>query len=206
MAAIRRVRDGWPLEFYDRDMIVPLLESCLGDHVVGDIRFAQVGRKFVVDTTEFRNLLGFHYLQAILGERGHSIAATKLSPVVTTFEFVPMTDRPTVKTQVDRKKKIVGELKWLRFESGSDNTEYEFQLAEELLLIETELNRTTYQGRIKHHRNDYDRNKQAVARCIRRAIQALLDNDATAHIGYHLDKHIKTGGLCSYSGDWQWIF
>ena len=91
-------------------------------------------------------------------------------------------------------------------EYTSYEKEEEFQMAEELLKIERFLTGATHNGKIKHIHNDYDRNRQTVAKCIRKAISYLERDESTRHIGHHLRANVKTGARCIYLGKWIWIF
>ena len=213
MGAIRRVKDGLPPEDYDKDLIVPLLETRLAEYASGEIEFRQVGRKFVVDTTEFRNLLGFHYLQALFKERNRWVATRKLSPIGEAVVFEPVAEHGVVQKYINRKHALVKKLKWMRRKRNRqydpDEEEFheeEFKIADELLTIERYLSNTTFGGKIKHIHNDYDRNRQAVTKCIRLAIKYLEDHPDTAHIGQHIEDNIKTGALCRYTGKFKWKF
>ena len=177
------------------------------------IRFCQVGRKYVVDTTEFRNLNGFHYLQALLKQPGEYIAAISLSPIGKQVEFEPVAEHGFVRSNINRKAALVRKLKWMRRQRDShDDYEYtqydeeeEFQIADELLTIEGFLSSATYNGKIKHVHNDFDRNRQTVSKCIRLAISYLEKHPSTSHIGYHLRATVKPGARCRYVGKWIWI-
>ncbi len=215
MGAIRRVKDGLPPEDYDKDLIVPLLEVRLAEYSGGEIQFRQVGRKFVVDTTEFRNLLGFQYLQALFKERNQWVATRKLSPIGGPVVFEPVAEHGDVRNHINRKHELVEKLKWIhrnrnrqkQYDPDEDEFhEDEFKIADELLTIERYLSNTTFGGRIKHIHNNYDRNRQAVTKCIRLAIQYLEDHPDTAHIGQHIRENIKTGALCRYTGKFKWKF
>ena len=211
VGAIRRVRDGWPLEKYDQGLIIPLLESCLAEIALSAIPFRQVGRKFVVDTTEFRNLNGFHYLQALLKEPGEYIACKQMSPISGPVVFEPVVEHSFVRSRLNQQNELIKKLKWMRArrisegELSDDDKEEEFKIADELLHIKSVLNETTGGGRIKHIHNDYDRNRQTVTKCIRLAISYLEKCPDTAHVGYYLRKHIKLGARCRYTGKKTWI-
>jgi len=176
------------------------------------IRFCQIGRKYVVDTTEFRNLNGFHYLQALLKQPGEYIAATSLSPIGKKVEFELVAEPRVVRNNINRKSALVKKLKWMRHqrdphdEYTSYEKEEEFQMAEELLRIERFLTGATHNGKIKHIHNDFDRNRQTVSKCIRTAISYLERDESTRHIGHHLLATVKTGARCIYLGKWIWIF
>jgi len=75
MGAIRRMDLRQPPEPTDVEITKPMLVD-LATVLNKDnpIRFTQIGRKFVVDTTEFRVLLGFGYLQELLRNAGHFAA------------------------------------------------------------------------------------------------------------------------------------
>ena len=213
MGAIRRVKEGLPPKDYDKGLIVPLLETRLAEYTDGEIQFRQVGRKFVVDTTEFRNLLGFHYLQFLLMSPGEWVPTKTLSPIIGgTVEFEPVAEHDFVRKQLERKNDLTKRLKQLGYTSNEDGEhhayemEEQFQIAEELLTIEKYLSRTTFGGKIKHIHNDYDRNRQTVTKCIRLAIKYLEDNPDTAHTGQHLRENLKTGALCRYTGKFKWKF
>ena len=212
MGAIRRVKDGLPPEDYDKGLIVPLLETRLAEYAGGENQFRQVGRKFVVDTTEFRNLLGFHYLQALLRQPGQWVATRKLSPIGEAVVFEPVAEHGVVRKHINRKYALTKRLKKLGYVSSQDGEhqafemEEQFKIADELLTIERYLSNTTHGGKIKHIHNDYDRNRQAVTKCIRLAIKYLKDHPDTAHIGQHIEDNIKTGALCRYTGKFKWKF
>ena len=210
MGAISRVKDGLPLEDYDKGLIVPLLETRLAEYAGGEIQFRQVGRKFLVDTTEFRNILGFHYLQALFKERNQWVATKKLSPIGEAVVFELAADPGVVHKHINRKYALTKRLKKLGYVSSQDGEhqafemEEQFKIADELLTIESYLSKTTFGGKIKHMHNDYDRNRQAVTKCIRLAIKYLKDHPDTAHIGQHIQENIKTGALCRYTGKFKW--
>lgn len=213
MGAIRRVKDGLPPDDYDKDLIVPLLEVRLAEYAGGDIQFKQVGRKFVVDTTEFRNLLGFHYLQALFKQRNQFVATRMLSPIISgPVEFEPVAEHSDVRSHLVRKHDLIERLKRMGYRTDQDGEHQSFELemqheiAEEILTIEAYLSRVTYGGKIKHIHNDYDRNRQAVTKCIRLAIKYLEDHPNTAHIGQHIRENVKTGALCRYTGKYKWKF
>ena len=207
----------------DVRIIQPYLAGLENELIRDDpIRFCQVGRKYVVDTTEFRNLNGFHYLQALLKQPGEYVAATTMSPIGKQVEFEPVAEHGVVRGHINRKNALIKKLKWMRFqrepndladasafddefEYSSFGEEQEFEIAEELLRIEKFLSRATFNGKIKHVHNDYDRNRQTVSKCIRLAISYLQNDSSTSHIGYHLRTTIKTGARCRYSGKWIWI-
>ncbi len=223
-AAIRRLDLREPPDSDDVQIIRPILSDLESELAKDDpIRFCQIGRKYVVDTTEFRNLNGFHYLQALLKQPGEYIAATTMSPISKQVEFEPVAEHGVVRGHINRKKALIKKLKWMRFqrepndlayasafddefEYSSFGEEQEFEIAEDLLKIEKFLSGATYNGKIKHVHNDYDRNRQTVSKCIRLAISYLEKNPDTTHIGHHLRTTIKTGAQCRYSGKWIWIF
>ncbi len=213
MGAIRRVDLREPPEPDDVKIIRPYLAGLEAELAKDDpIRFCQVGRKYVVDTTEFRNLNGFHYLQALLKQPGEYIAATSLSPIGKKVEFELVAEPRVVRNNINRKSALVRKLKWMRHqrdphdEYTSYEKEEEFQMAEELLTIEKFLSKTTFNRKIKHIHNDYDRNRQTVSKCIRKAISYLERDESTRHIGHHLQATVKTGARCIYLGKWIWIF
>ena len=214
MGAIRRVKSGRPLEEYDKGLIIPLLENCLAEYAGGEIQFRQVGRKFVVDKTEFRNLLGFHYLQAVLTKPGEWVATKTLSPINGEVLFEAVAERGFIRQQINRKVALVKELEWMRRckrnrQYDPDEDEFHedaFKIADELLTIESYLSKTTHAGKIKHIHNDYDRNMQTVTKCIRLAIKYLKDHPDTAHIGQHIGENVKTGALCRYTGKFIWKY
>jgi len=212
MGAKRRVELLERLEPDDVKIIHPYLAAKEAELVKDDpIRFCQVGRKFVVDTTEFRNLNGFHYLQALLKQPGEYISATSLSPIGKKVEFELVAEPRVVRNNINRKSALVRKLKWMRHqrdphdEYTSYEKEEEFQMAEELLKIERFLTGATFNCKIKHIHNDYDRNRQTVAKCIRLAIRYLEKHSDTSHIGHHLRAKVKTGARCIYLGKWIWI-
>jgi len=209
-AALQRVKGRQPPDERDQAILVPLLEDILRTYDGGAIPFRQVGRPFVVDTTEFRNLLGFSYLQELLKNPGQWVPAKTLSPINKTVIFTSVVKPSFVRTGLNKKNALLKKLKWMRgsrseAELTETEKEKERQIAEELLEIESVLSKTTFGGRIKHMHNDYDRNRQTVCKCIRLAISYLEDNPSTAHIGYHLREHVKTGARCRYTGKWKWI-
>jgi len=203
------------------DLILPHLvlqaDTFAKDHA---IRFAQVGRKFVVDNTEFRNVLGFGYLQAILSRPGRFVNCGELSPIPTNAEFSPVAEYSVIRKYTNRKASIMKELKWLH-SSHHDSDDYDdhhhekLDLAEELLRIqqlEAEqktaqkfLNKATYNGRRKYLPNAYSRNRQSVCKCIRLAIDYLMNHPDTKAIGYHLRNDVQTGTECRYNGKWRFI-
>ncbi len=217
-AAIRRLDLREPPDSDDVQIIRPILSDLESELAKDDpIRFCQIGRKYVVDTTEFRNLNGFHYLQALLKQPGEYIAATTMSPISKQVEFEPVAEHGVVRGHINRKKALIKKLKWMRFqrepndlayasafddefEYSSFGEEQEFEIAEELLKIEKFLSGATYNGKIKHVHNDYDRNRQTVSKCIRLAISYLEKHPSTIHIGQHLRATIQTGARCRYSG------
>ena len=212
MGAIRRVKDGLPPEDYDKSLIVPLLESYLDEYTGGEIQFRQVSREFVVDTTEFRNLLGFQYLQSLLKQPNQWVATRTLSPIGEPVVFEPVAEHGFVRKHLNRKFALTEKLKKLGYVSSQDSEhqayemEEQFKIAEELLKIEKYLSNTTFGGKIKHIHNNYDRNRQTVVKCIRLAINYLKDHPDTAHIGQHIEDNIKTGALCRYTGKFKWKF
>lgn len=173
------------------------------------IRFTQIDRKFVVDTTEFRVLLGFGYLQELLRNTDHYVACKTLSPVGDDVKFLPMAEPGVVRSYVNRKRALHKQIKHNRGDWRDDgdyfDQEEEDRLVQELLRIESYLSSTTYNGQIKHIHNDYHRNRQAVCKAMRLAISYLEDHSDTAHIGRHLRNNIKFGARCRYFGDWKWI-
>ncbi len=213
MAAIRRVDLREPPEPGDVKIIRPYLAELESELAKEDpIRFRQVGRKYVVDTTEFRNLNGFHYLQALLKQPGEYVASTTMSPISKQVEFEPVAEHGFVRSHINRKTALIKKLKWMSrqrdsydYEDTPYDKEEEFQIAEELLKIEKFLSGATYNGKIKHVHNDYDRNRQTVSKCIRLAISYLEKHSSTSHIGHHLRANVKTGARCRYSGKWMWI-
>ena len=210
MAAIQRVDLGQPPKETDVAIVKPILLDLAATLIADDpIRFAQIGRKFVVDATEFRALLGFGYLQELFKNRGEYVACKRLSPIGTPIEFEPMAEQRVIRNYINRKKAIEGQLKGMRGDWRDDDyrdVEEEHRLAEELYKIVTFLSRSTFNGRTKHIHNDYDRNRQAVCKNIRLAIKYLEDHPNTAHIGQHIRANTKLGARCKYFGDWTWIF
>ncbi len=213
MGAKRRIELRERPELDDVQIILPMLtelESALAKK--DPIRFCQIGRKYLVDTTEFRNLNGFHYLQALLKQSGEYVAATTMSPIGKQVEFEPVAEHGVVRVNINRKNALHKKLKWMRSQRDWDDyectadEEEEFQIAEELLRIEKFLSSATFNGKIKHVHNDYDRNRQTVSKCIRLAISYLEKHPSTSHIGQHLRATIKTGARCRYSGNLIWIF
>ncbi len=223
-AAIRRLDLREPPDPDDVQIIRPMLSDLESELAKADpIRFYQIGRKYVVDTTEFRNLNGFHYLQALLKQPGEDIAATTMSPIPKQVVFEPVAEHGVVRGYINRKNALMKKLKWMRyqrepddlpdfsafddeFEYSSFGEEEEFKIAEELLKIEKFLSSATYNGKIKHVHNDFDRNRQTVSKCIRLAISYLEKHPSTSHIGQHLRATIKTGARCRYSAKLIWIF
>ena len=214
MGAIRRVDLREPPEPGDIKIIRPYLAELESELAKKDpIRFRQLGRKYVVDTTEFRNLNGFHYLQALLKQLGEYVASTTMSPISKQVEFEPVAKHGFVRSHINRKTALIKKLKWMSRQRDSydyEDTQYdkeeEFQIAEELLKIEKFLSGATYNGKIKHVHNDFDRNRQTVSKCIRLAISYLEKHPSTSHIGHHLRTNVKPGARCRYSGTWMWIF
>ena len=201
-----------PPETNDVRIIRPILENLVAELKPGDpIRFRQVGRKYVIDTTEFRNLTGFHYLQALLKDPGEYISATSLSPISKQVDFEPVAEHSVVHKSINRRYALEKKLKWIQRTSGLDNqsmckSDEAFEVAEELLKIKKYLSGATHAGKIKHIHNDYDRNRQTVSKCIRLAISYLEKHPDTAHIGQHLRTNVKPGARCRYSGKWNWSF
>ncbi len=211
MGAIRRVDLREPPEPDDVKIIRPYLAELESELAKEDpIRFCQVGRKYVVDTTEFLNLNGFHYLQALLKQPGEYVACTTMSPISKQVEFEPVAEPGFVRSHINRKTALIKKLTWMSRQRDYEDTQYdkeeEFQIAEELLKIEKFLSSATFNGNIKHIHNDYDRNRQTVSKCIRLAISYLEKHPSTSHIGQHLRATIKTGAKCRYSGKLNWIF
>ena len=214
MRAIRRVDLREPPEPDDVKIIRPYLAELESELAREDpIRFRQVGRKYAVDTTEFRNLNGFHYIQALLKQPGEYVACTTMSPISKQVEFEPVAEHGFVRSNINRKFALVKKLRWMKQQRDSyDDYEYspydeeeEFKAAEELLKIEGFLSSATYKGKIKHVHNDFDRNRQTVSKCIRLAITYLENHPSTSHIGHHLRTNVKPGARCRYLGHWQWI-
>ena len=212
MGAIRRIELRERPEQDDVQIILPMLTELESELAKDDpIRFRQVGRKYLVDTTEFRNLNGFHYLQALLKQPGEYVTATTMSPIGTQVVFEPVAEHGVVRGHINRKNTLIKKLKWMRFQRDSDDyectadEEEEFQIAEDLLRIERFLSGATFNGKIKHVHHDYDRNRQTVSKCIRLAISYLEKHPSTSHIGHHLRANVKTGARCRYSGEWMWI-
>jgi hypothetical protein len=173
------------------------------------IRFTQIGQKFVVDTIEFRVLLGFSYLQELLRNAGHFVACKMLSPIGGSVAFLPMAEQGMVRSCVNRKRALHNQIKHNRGDWSDDGDDYdkeeEDRLVQELLRIEEYLSSTTFNGKIKHIHNDYDRNRQSVCKAMRLAISYLEKHPDTTHVGQHLRNNIKFGARCRYFGDWAWI-
>lgn len=214
MGAIRRVDLREPPEPDDVKIIRPYLAELESELAKEDpIRFRQVGRKYVVDATAFRNLNGFHYIQALLKQPGEYVACTTMSPISKQVEFEPVAEHGFVRSNINRKFALVKKLRWMKQQRDSyDDYEYspydeeeEFKAAEELLKIEGFLSSATYNGKIKHVHNDFDRNRQTVSKCIRLAITYLENHPSTSHIGHHLRTNVKPGARCRYLGRWRWI-
>ncbi len=254
MAAMGRLNLRSRPEPDDVRIVRPMLENLVNELKPTDpIRFQQTGRKYVVDTTKFRNLIGFHYLQALLKQPGKDVAVTTLSPIGKQVTFEPVAEHGVVRNHINRKHALMKKLRWMRAQSDPDferprlspesaldelfgddfdeifedcselppggrlyGEEAELEIAEELIQIEKLeaeqkrvekfLSGATFNGKIKHIHNDYDRNRQTVSKCIRLAIQYLERHPDTSHIGKHLQANVKTGAQCRYSGDWNWIF
>ena len=216
MTAIRKLDLRQVFEKAEIEIVKPMLVDLAHDLNREDpIRFTQIGRKFVVDTTEFRNLLGFHYLQSLVMQPREWVPAKTLSPIGEPVVFEPVAEHGFIRKHLNRKHALVKKLKWMRharedehdpYEEEHDpyNREKEFEIAEELLTIEKYLSSATFGGKIKHVHNNYDRNRQTVTKCIRLAIHYLEDHSDTAHIGQHLRENVKTGALCRYSGKFNW--
>ena len=213
MRAIRRVDLREPPEPDDIKIIRPYLAELESELAKEDpIRFRQVGREYVVDTTEFRNLNGFHYLQALLKQPGEDVASTTMSPISKQVEFEPVAEHGFVRSNINRKTALIKKLKGMRrqrssydYEHSQYDEEEEFKLVEELLKIEKFLSSATFNGKIKHVHNDFDRNRQTVSKCIRLAISYLENHPSTSHIGHHLRATVEAGARCSYLGKWIWI-
>jgi len=239
MATLGRLDLRSPPEPDDVRIVRPMLENLVDKLKPSNaIRFLQEGRKYIVDTTEFRVLIGFHYLQALLKQPGKDVAVTTLSPVSKHVTFEPVAEHGVVRNSINRERALIKKLRWIKAQSdpdfegpqlsldelykhGSEPTprgslfgkDAQLDIAAELLKIQAEQKRVrkflsgaTHNGKIKHIHNDYDRNRQTVAKCIRLAIQYLEDNPSTRHIGQHLQANVKTGAQCRYSGDWNWVF
>ena len=199
-----------PPETTDVEIAKPMLVGLALELNKDDpIRFTQISRKFLVDTTEFRVLLGFGYLQELLRNAGHYVACKSLSPVGDDVEFLPMAEQGVVRSYVNRKRALHKQIKHNRGDWRDDgdyfDQEEEDRLIQELLRIESYLSSTTFNGRIKHMHNDYHRNRQAVCKAMRLAISYLTKHPDTTHIGQHLRNNIKFGARCRYFGDWRWI-
>ena len=210
MAAIQRMELREPPETTDVAIAKPMLVDLATKLNKDDpIRFTQIGRKFAVDTTEFRVLLGFGYLQELLRNADHYVACKSLSPVGDDVEFLPMAEQGVVRSYVNRKRALHKQIKHNRGDWRDDGDYYdkeeEDRLVQELLRIEEYLSRTTFNGKIKHIHNDYDRNRQSVCKAIRLAISYLEKHPDTTHVGQHLRNNIKFGARCRYFGDWTWI-
>ncbi len=206
--AIRRLDR---LESEDIKIVRPFLEGLERQYSPDNsIRFHQAGRKFVVDTTEFRGILGFGYLQELLKNRGQHVPTRTLSPVGK-VEFEPIAERGVVHKNINKRYALEKKLKWLqRTHDLNDEGMYKLdeavEIAGELLKIKKYLSGTTHAGKIKHVHNDYDRNRQTVCKCMRLAIKYLEDHPDTAHIGQHLQDNITFGARPRYFGNWTWIF
>ncbi len=48
----------------------------------------------------------------------------------------------------------------------------------------------------------FENSRKAVQKSIARAVDALIDTQPA--IGLHLQRHVKTGEFCVYTGDWAW--
>ena len=199
------------LEPEDIKIVRPYLEGLERQYFPDNsIRFQQVGRKFVVDTTEFRGILGFGYLQELLKNRGQHVPTRTLSPVGKVI-FEPIAERGVVRKNINRKTALEKKLRWMQRNYGLDDqsmceSDEAFEIANELLKIKKNLSGVTYAGKIKHIHNDYDRNRQTVSKCIRLAISYLEKHPSTSHIGQHLRATIRTGARCRYPGKLIWIF
>jgi len=198
------------LEPEDIKIVRPFLEGLERQYFPDNsIRFQQVGRKFVVDTTEFRGILGFGYLQELLKNRGQHVPTRTLSPVGEVI-FEPIAERGVIHKNINRRYALEKKLRWLQRTHGLDDQcmcelDEALEVAEELLKIKKHLSGATYGGKPKHVHNDYDRNRQTVCKCMRLAIKYLEGHSETAYVGQHLRNNTTFGARPRYFGVWNWI-
>jgi len=152
-------------------------------------------------------------LQELLNNPGKFVDCTNLSPISKHVEFEPVAEHGFVRKNINKKFALKKKLRWMRSQSDPENlglntpedNEREFQIAEELLKIESFLSSATFNGKVKHVHNDYDRNRQTVCKAMRLAISYLEKHPDTAHIGQHLRSNTTFGARPRYFGSWTWI-
>lgn len=206
MGAIRRVDFRERLEPGDVQIIRPMLADLEAELLRDDpIRFSQVGRKFIVDMTEFPGYLGFGYVQALLKQPNTLIWCSALNPVKMLVRREQVISNDLIKTLVRKKMRLEWTIK-----EGSKLKDYEPGKIEdfktELEKIEEFLSKTTFKGKSISCYNDLDRNRQAVCKAIKFAHTKIEEHPETRHIGEHLRLNRKLGYDCAYTGDWKWKF
>jgi len=206
MATLRRVVSRDCLEDKDIALIQPMLESLAVElNRDGPIRFVQVGRDFVIDTTHFPALLGFGYIRKLLIAPGEHISCGRLNPaaVSTSQQLVTSySDVRRLRNRADDLRTFVS----VAQSGGMVRPDQEIEAIEELGFIEKYLDESTRMGRIKSFVSESDKVRQSVNKAINLALQKLENNAETRHIGEHLRNNIKLGYRCAYLGRWKWKF
>ena len=111
-----------PPETTDVEIAKPMLVGLALELNKDDpIRFTQISRKFLVDTTEFRVLLGFGYLQELLKNAGQFVACTSLSPISKQVVFEPVAERGVIHKNINRKSALEKKLRWSKHQSDLDD-------------------------------------------------------------------------------------
>ena len=206
MAAIRRLDLRQRPEPIDAEIIKPLLVLLAKKlNSDGPIRFIQVGRDFVIDTTHFPALLGFGYIRTLLIAPGQHISCGRLNPAAVSTsqqEIVSYGDVRRLRNKADDLRDFVSAAEY----SCTIRPEDELEAIEDLKFIEKYLDESTRMGRVKSFVSESDKVRQSVNKAINLALQKLENNSETRHIGEHLRDNIKLGYRCAYLGKWKWKF
>ncbi len=206
MAAMRRVTSRDRLEDKDIALILPMLEIVAVELNRHDpIRFVQIGRDFIIDTTLFSGLLGFGYVRMLLQSPDVHISCGRLNPAAVSTSQQRMIDYQDVRRllgRADDLRDFIG----VAQSSGTISPQNELEAIEELEFIEKYLDETTRMGRVKSFVSESDKVRQSVNRAINLALEKIENNAETRHIGEHLRRNIKLGYRCAYLGNWKWKF
>jgi len=203
MGAIRRVKDGLPPEDYDRDLIVPLLETRLAEYAGGEIQFMRCSAGFIIDATTFRRYQGLLYLRELLVKTDKDIPCTTLCPVHTNTESVKLVDSSyyyEVKRSIAALKKGFNDPDWVKqldFDEAAER-------GEELAFLEARMSEWTYASKPKSFNNDISRNRSAVCKAIRYALNKVIEHPDTRYVGEHIKENLSLGFSCKYSGKLKW--
>ena len=166
--ALERVKRKQPPDERDQEILVPLLEDVIRNYDDGEIEFRLVGRKFLVDTTTFPNLLGFGFIHALLDKPRQHIACKDIDGLAGDVEPVEIIDRDTLND-------LVAEAKDIRRYIDDPRIHHDAKKNNNNRLIEINLvlQQATHAGKPKKFKDELERCRQRVKHNISRAIRQM---------------------------------